>query len=71
MKDILIKVLKGLLLGAIFGGIVYLITKDLGTAGLIALVMVLSMFAQPKEKKIEKVAKYTNQPKNGKKKTKK
>jgi len=55
------KILKGLLLAAIFGGVVYLITKDIGTAGLIGLVMFLSMFAQSKHEKMEKVSKYTNQ----------
>ena len=58
------KILKGLLLAAIFGGITFLITKDMGTAGLIGLVMVLSMFAQSKEEKAQKIAKYTNKSKN-------
>ena len=58
------KILKGLLLAAIFGGITFLITKDMGTAGLIGLVMVLSMFAQSKEEKAQKVSKYTTKSKN-------
>lgn len=61
------KILKGLLLAAIFGGITFVFTKDMGTAGLIGLVMFLSMFAQSKQQKIEKASKYTNQPKKSKK----
>lgn len=67
VKEILIKLVKGLALGAVFGAVVYLITKDIGTAGLIALVMVLSMFAQSKEQKIEKVQQYTKLKKKSKK----
>ncbi len=67
MKEILIKIAKGLLLGAVFGGLTYLITKDLGTAGLIVLVMVLSMFAQSKAQKVEKVQQYTKLKKKSKK----
>ena len=61
------KLLKGLLLAAIFGGITYLITKDLGTVGLISLVMVLSMFARSREEKIQGAAKYAQQSKKTKK----
>lgn len=61
------KILKGLLLAAVFGGVVFLITKDIGTAGLIALVMFMSMFVQSREQKLEKVSKYTKQSKNSKK----
>lgn len=67
VKEILIKILKGLALGVVFGGVTYLITKDMGTAGLIVLVMVLSMFAQSKEQKIEKVEKYTKKSKKSRK----
>lgn len=67
VKEILIKILKGLALGLVCGGVVYLITKDIGTAGLIALVMLLSMFAQSKEQKIEKAAQYTKLSKKSKK----
>lgn len=61
------KILKGLLLAVIFGGIVFLITKDIGTAGLIALVMFMSMFVQSKEQKVEKVMKHTKEGKKSKK----
>lgn len=67
MKEVLIKILKGLALGVVFGGLTYLITKDWGTAGLIVLVMVLSMFAQSKDQKIQKVEKYTKLKKKSKK----
>ena len=60
MNNVLEKVLKGLLLGAVAAVIVYLITKDIGTAGLIALVMFLSMFARSKEEKIQGAIKHTN-----------
>ena len=44
------KILKGLLLAAIFGGVCFLISKDLGMSGLIALVMFMSMFVRPKNR---------------------
>lgn len=67
MNKILEKVLKGLALAAVFGGLCYLISKNIEMSGLIALVMFLSMFAQPKEQKVEKVLKHTKQSKKFKK----
>lgn len=67
MKEMLIKFAKGLALGALFGGLTYLVTKDIGTAGLIALVMVLSMFARSKNDKIQGAEQYTKLKKKNKK----
>ena len=64
MKEIIIKIAKGLLLGGVFGAIVYLITKDIGTAALIALVMLLSMFAKSREQKIQSAIKHTKEYKD-------
>ena len=57
------KILKGLLLAAVFGGIVFLITKDMGTAGLVALVMFMSMFVRSREEKIESVIEHSKKSK--------
>ena len=59
MKKVIEKLIKGLLLGAVVGGVCYLITKNIEMSGLMVLASVLSMFAQSKEQKAEKVAKYT------------
>lgn len=56
MKQILIKALIGLALGAVAGGITYLWSKDVFPAILIAIVMVMSMFV-PEKKRQEKWSK--------------
>ncbi|MBP3678322.1 MAG: hypothetical protein J6I97_08270 [Agathobacter sp.] len=40
------KIIKGLGLGAVFGIVAYLITKDLGVASVMALIMFMSMFVK-------------------------
>ncbi len=49
MNEILVKALKGLGLAVVFGGISYLLLKDIFPACLIAGVMFLSMFIKPKQ----------------------
>lgn len=48
-KDNLIKLLKGIFLGAIVGGIAYALTRNTETAVLIMFVMIMSMFISPKQ----------------------
>ena len=50
MNEIVMKVIKGLALGAVFGGITYLLLKSLTPALLMAAVMFASMFVQPKDR---------------------
>ena len=61
MNSVFEKVVKGCLLGGVVGVAIYLITKDIGTAGLIALVMFLSMFARSKEEKVQGAIKHTRE----------
>ena len=61
MNSVLEKVIKGILLGGMMGAVTYLLTKDMGTAGLIALVMFLSMFARSKDEKVQGAIKHTNE----------
>lgn len=49
MKDILIKVIKGLGLAVVFGGIAYLFFQKPFPAFLVGVVMFLSMFVKPKQ----------------------
>ena len=68
MNSVVEKVVKGLLLGGMLGAVTYLLTKDIGTAGLIALVMFLSMFARSKEDKVQGAIKHTSEYKQVQKK---
>ena len=61
MNTILERIVKGIFLAAVMGGLVYLLTKNEGTAGLIALVMFLSMFARSKEEKVQGAIKHTKE----------
>ena len=58
-RSVFEKVIKGCLLASVVALAVYLITKDIGTAGLMALVMFLSMFARSKEEKVQGAIKHT------------
>ena len=68
MNSVLEKVVKGILLGGMIGAVAYLLTKDIGTAGLIALVMFLSMFARSKDEKVQSAIKHTSEYKQAQKK---
>ena len=68
MNSVFEKVVKGILLGGMVGAVAYLLTKDIGTAGLIALVMFLSMFARSKEEKVQGAIKHTAEYKQAQKK---
>ena len=48
VKDTLIKLAKGLVLGALAGTIVYIIFKDTAAVAVIVLVMIMSMFVNKK-----------------------
>ena len=50
VKETLIKLAKGLVLGALAGAIVYMIFKDTAAVAVIVLIMIMSMFIQPKQR---------------------
>ena len=50
VKEIMVKLLKGLFLALIIGGAFYLLTKNVTATVLVAIVMVASMFVKPKQR---------------------